>query len=62
MMSDVRSKMDQETRWLPRNQAGDAIFYSPIITGLKKTDKLCFMPHNFYHAKQVIDGCWESSN
>ena len=52
-MSDVRSKMDQETRWLPRNQAGDAIFYSPIITGLKKTDKLCFMPHNFYHANLV---------
>lgn len=45
-------------QWMPRNQAGDAIFYSPIITGLKKTDKLCFMPHNFYHAnlaKKIIE-------
>lgn len=45
-------------QWMPRNQAGDSIFYSPIITGLKKTDKICFMPHNFYHAnlaKKIIE-------
>ena len=45
-------------QWLPRNQAGDTIFYSPIITGLKKTDKLCYMPHSFYHAnlaKKIIE-------
>lgn len=40
-------------QWLPRNQVGDTFFYSPIITGLKKTDKICFMPHSFYHANLV---------
>lgn len=40
-------------QWLPRTQTGDSIFYSPIITGLKKTDKICFMPHSFYHANLV---------
>lgn len=45
-------------QWLPKNQAGDNIFYTPIITGLKKTDKICYMPHNFYHAnlaKKIIE-------
>ena len=44
--------------WMPHNQVGDSIFYTPIITGLKKTDKICFMPHNIYHAnlvKKIID-------
>lgn len=44
--------------WLPQNQVGDTIYYSPIITGLKKTDKICYMPHNFYHAnlaKKIIE-------
>lgn len=38
---------------LPQNQVGDSIFYAPIITGLKKTDKLCYMPHSIYHAHLV---------
>lgn len=37
-------------QWMPRNQVGDSILYCPIITGLKKTDKICYMPHSFYHA------------
>lgn len=44
--------------WMPRNQVGDNIFYTPIVTGLKKTDKLCYMPHNIYHAhlvKKIIE-------
>lgn len=44
--------------FLPHNQVGDSIFYSPIITGLKKTDKICYMPHSFYHAnlaKKIIE-------
>ena len=40
-------------QWLPSNQVGDSILYSPIITGLKKTDKLCYMPHSIYHAHLV---------
>ena len=40
-------------QWLPHNQAGNDIFYTPIITGLKKTDKICYMPHNFYHANFI---------
>lgn len=45
-------------QWLPMNQAKEAIFYSPIITGLKKTDKICYLPHSYYHAylaKRIID-------
>lgn len=44
--------------FLPRNQVGDSIFYTPIITGLKKTDKICYMPHSFYHAnfaKRILE-------
>ena len=40
-------------QWLPTNQVGDTILYSPIITGLKKTDKICYMPHSIYHANLV---------
>lgn len=39
--------------WMPHNQVGDYIFYTPIITGLKKTDKICYMPHSIYHANLV---------
>ena len=45
-------------QWLPLNQAKEGIFYSPIITGLKKTDKICYLPHSYYHAylaKRIID-------
>ena len=45
-------------QWLPMNQVGEGLFYSPIITGLKKTDKICFLPHSYYHAylaKRIID-------
>lgn len=45
-------------QWLPMNQVKEGIFYSPIITGLKKTDKICYLPHSFYHAylaKKIID-------
>lgn len=34
----------------PRNQAQETIVNSPIITGMHKTDKMCYMPHSFYHA------------
>ena len=55
---DVLKEAFISGQWMPRNQVGDSIFYSPIITGLKKTDKICFMPHNFYHAnlaKKIIE-------
>ena len=45
-------------QWLPMNQVGEGLFYSPIITGLKKTDKICYLPHSYYHAylaKRIID-------
>ena len=45
-------------QWLPMNQAKEGLFYSPIITGLKKTDKICYLPHSYYHAylaKKIID-------
>ena len=45
-------------QWLPMNQAKEELFYSPIITGLKKTDKICYLPHSYYHAflaKRIID-------
>lgn len=45
-------------QWMPRNQAGDTVLYTPIITGLKKTDKICYLPQSFYHAnlvKKVIE-------
>lgn len=45
-------------QWLPMNQAKEGLFYSPIITGLKKTDKICYLPHSYYHAflaKRIID-------
>ena len=45
-------------QWLPMNQANEGIFYSPIITGLKKTDKICYLPHSYYHAylaKRIIE-------
>ena len=34
----------------PTNQAREDTVCCPIITGLRKTDKLCYMPSNFYHA------------
>lgn len=40
-------------QWLPMK-----LFYSPIITGLKKTDKICYLPHSIYHAhlaKKMIE-------
>lgn len=50
---DVVKEAFISRQWLPRTQTGDSVFYSPIITGLKKTDKICYMPHNFYHANLV---------
>lgn len=35
---------------MPINQAKERFCYSPIITGLKKTDKICYLPHSYYHA------------
>lgn len=51
LVEDVISLLGHQ--WMPRNQVGDSIFYTPIITGLKKTDKICYMPHNIYHANLV---------
>lgn len=50
---DVASEVFIGRQLIPRNQVGDSIFYSPFITGLKKTDKICFMPNSFYHANLV---------
>ncbi len=50
---DVIRKAFFSGQWMPTNQAGDTIFYAPIITGLKKTDKICYMPHSIYHANLV---------
>jgi len=33
----------------PTNQANETLFWSPIITGLRKTDKLSILPLDFYH-------------
>ena len=51
LVEDVLSLLGHQ--WTPHNQVGDSIFYTPIITGLKKTDKICYMPHNIYHANLV---------
>lgn len=51
-VNDVKEVVNSRY-WLPNNQAGIALFYSPIITGLKKTDKICYMPHSIYHAHLV---------
>lgn len=37
-------------QWMPAAQTKERIFYCPIITGLKKTDKICYLPHSYYHA------------
>lgn len=50
---DVVNKAFFSGQWMPTNQAGDTIFYAPIITGLKKTDKICYMPNSIYHANLV---------
>ena len=50
-VEDVMSMLGRQ--WMPHNQVKDCIFYSPIITGLKKTDKICYMPHSIYHANLV---------
>lgn len=55
---DVVKRAFISNQWLPLSQTKNAVFYSPIITGLKKTDKICYMPHNFYHAnlaKKIIE-------
>lgn len=41
-------------QWLPTNQTKQHIFYSPIITGLKKPDKICFLPHSYYHSNLAM--------
>ena len=50
---DVIKQAFFSSQWMPTNQAGDTICYTPIITGLKKTDKICYMPHSIYHANLV---------
>ena len=35
---------------IPYSQSGGALVYSPIIMGLHKTDKICYIPQNYYHA------------
>jgi len=35
---------------VPYSQSGEALVYCPIITGLHKTDKICYLPHTYYHA------------
>ena len=37
----------------PYNQANERYFNSPIIIGLRKLDKLTFLPFSVYHANLV---------
>jgi hypothetical protein len=37
----------------PSNQANERYFHSPIIIGLRKLDKLTFLPFSIYHANLV---------
>lgn len=50
-IEDVLSLLGYQ--WPPHNQVKDTIFYTPIITGLKKADKICYLPHSIYHANLV---------
>lgn len=37
----------------PHNQSGETYYSSPIVTGLRKTDKLNCAPFDFYHANMT---------
>lgn len=45
----VKEKMESSSKSLMNNQAGEQFANTPIITGLRKTDKLNIMPFDFYH-------------
>ncbi len=55
---DVKKKMIGRSSSDPATQSGETYHASPIITGLRKTDKLNCIPFDFYHGnmyKSIID-------
>jgi hypothetical protein len=46
---DVEKMMSGSTRSNAPTQSGESIYIGPIITGLRKTDKLIATPYNYYH-------------
>lgn len=49
----VRRLMIGRGQNLPRTQSGETYYSSPIVTGLRKTDKLNCIPFDFYHANMT---------
>lgn len=45
----VRTKMTSSSQSNPAAQDNEIYYAGPIITGLRKTDKLSCMPYDFYH-------------
>lgn len=46
----VKHMVEGRGRSQPVNQSGENYYSSPIVTGLRKTDKLNCVPFDFYHA------------
>lgn len=46
----VKKLMEGRGQSQPTNQSGETYYSSPIITGLRKTDKLTGIPFDFYHS------------
>lgn len=49
----VRKLMINRGQSSPANQAGETYYAAPIVTGLRKLDKLNCIPFDFYHANLV---------
>lgn len=47
--SEVKSRMVGSGGSNQPSQSGESYFFSPIVTGLRKTDKLNCIPFDFYH-------------
>lgn len=47
----VRTLMTRRMQSMPTTQSGESYFAAPIITGLRKTEKLNSLPFDFYHTK-----------
>jgi hypothetical protein len=45
----VKKLSDGYSHSNPSSQGGEPLFTGPIITGLRKTDKLTISPYNYYH-------------
>ena len=48
---EVKKKMEGRSYSNPANQTGESYYISPIITGLRKTDKITNFPLDFYYGK-----------